>query len=310
MPFFSIIIPTYNRAHLLGKALRSVQEQSFSDWECIVVDDGSTDKTKELVGKYTETDKRFKYIFQQNAERSAARNKGISYSNGQYICFLDSDDYYLENRLELLHGFLLNINLPIGFFYTGFFIEKNKQLEAGLSFSSHNNVFDQIIFSLILCQRVCISRDILIKNQFNPGLIVGEDVELWIRIAVQHPPVFIPNQSTFVLVDHSERTVARANYIRFKFQLESLKVIFSKGHPGFKNITKKVRKSIFSYVYFGLGKYYLSEGKRFLGVLLLIRAIFSDLKNTQIRHRIFSFSQFLKWGETPLKTLNRIENGK
>ena len=76
-PFFSIIIPTYNRAHLISMAIDSVIAQTFENWELIIVDDGSTDNTKELVDNYCSIDKRIRYIYQENAERSAARNNGI-----------------------------------------------------------------------------------------------------------------------------------------------------------------------------------------------------------------------------------------
>ena len=92
-PFFSVVIPTYNRAHLIKETIESVQKQTFSDWELIIVDDGSTDDTKSVVKSVD--DKRIQYVFQENAERSVARNNGFRHAKGQYICFLDSDDYYL-----------------------------------------------------------------------------------------------------------------------------------------------------------------------------------------------------------------------
>jgi len=99
-PFFSIIVPTYNRAHLISKAIESVIAQSFVNWELIIVDDGSTDKTMDLIASYQEKDTRIRYIYQENAERSAARNNGIDHAKGEYICFLDSDDYYLKKNLN------------------------------------------------------------------------------------------------------------------------------------------------------------------------------------------------------------------
>ena len=86
---FSIIIPTYNRAAFLPKAIESVLAQTYTDWELIVVDDGSTDNTREVVAQYN--DERIIYIYQENAERSAARNNGISQAKGDFICFMDSD---------------------------------------------------------------------------------------------------------------------------------------------------------------------------------------------------------------------------
>ena len=103
-PYFSIIIPAFNRAHLISKAIDSVIAQTFEDWELIIVDDGSTDNTKDLICNYQEKDSRINYIFQKNAERSAARNNGIANAKGEYICFLDSDDYWCDKqKLQMQH---------------------------------------------------------------------------------------------------------------------------------------------------------------------------------------------------------------
>jgi glycosyltransferase involved in cell wall biosynthesis len=117
MPFFSIIIPTYNRAHLIRQAISSVVNQSFTDWELLIVDDGSTDNTKEVVCQFF--DDRIHYIYQENAERCAARNNGVALAKGAYICFLDSDDYFLPNRLSVLHKTINKIDYPKFVFFTG-----------------------------------------------------------------------------------------------------------------------------------------------------------------------------------------------
>ena len=123
---FSIIIPTYNRAAFLPKAIGSVLAQSFSDWELIIVDDGSTDNTKDVVAQYS--DSRITYIFQQNAERSAARNKGIAHSVGEYVLFLDSDDYYLSNFLADLNlEIRKNNNKPCLYFHNALIESNGKQ---------------------------------------------------------------------------------------------------------------------------------------------------------------------------------------
>ena len=97
-PFFSIIIPSYNRAHVLPVTIKSVLHQTYKNWELIIVDDGSIDNTKEVVEKINDT--RVRYIYQENAERSAARNNGIRNAKGDWICFLDSDDSYKKNHLN------------------------------------------------------------------------------------------------------------------------------------------------------------------------------------------------------------------
>lgn len=96
-PFFSIIIPTYNRDIKLNKAIKSVIDQSYCNWELIVVDDGSTDSTKDVVKSYK--DKRIRYHWQKNKELSGARNAGIELAKATYVSFLDDDDAFEEDHL-------------------------------------------------------------------------------------------------------------------------------------------------------------------------------------------------------------------
>ena len=114
---FSIITPTFNRDHLLSRAIESVLAQDFSDWEMIVLDDGSSDNTGDVVRLFADVDLRISYHYSENQGAAAARNLGASFASGKYFTFLDSDDEYLPNHLqaraeilsskpaiELLHG--------------------------------------------------------------------------------------------------------------------------------------------------------------------------------------------------------------
>ena len=100
-PRFSIVIPSYNRGYILWKAIQSVQDQSFEDWELIVVDDGSTDDTAK-VGAQFQDDPRIKYVQQSNAGAAAARNRGMAEATGEIIGYLDSDDVLYPKCIELM----------------------------------------------------------------------------------------------------------------------------------------------------------------------------------------------------------------
>ena len=102
MTFFSVVIPTYNRSRSLRSTVASVLCQTFSSFEILVIDDGSTDDTREVVKLLSDKDPRIKYFYQDNSERGAARNLGIKKSKGAWICFLDSDDHFLPHHLEYL----------------------------------------------------------------------------------------------------------------------------------------------------------------------------------------------------------------
>ncbi|MBR1850495.1 MAG: glycosyltransferase [Bacteroidales bacterium] len=101
---FSVVIPVYNVERYLGQCLDSVVGQNFDDWEAICIDDGSTDRSADLAAHYAANDKRITLLRQPNAGLSAARNAGLKAAKGEYVLFVDSDDYLETNTLELLNS--------------------------------------------------------------------------------------------------------------------------------------------------------------------------------------------------------------
>lgn len=112
-PLISIIVPCYNQGHFLGEGLDSISTQSYTNWECIIVNDGSIDNTEALAALYVSRDERFKYIKIENSGLSAARNTGINNSTGIFIQFLDSDDLLEKDKLKALISFYLPANRNI-----------------------------------------------------------------------------------------------------------------------------------------------------------------------------------------------------
>lgn len=286
VPFFSVIIPTYNRATLLEVAIRSVVAQTFSDWELLVVDDGSTDNTAALVQSYAASDPRIKYIYQQNSERSAARNNGIKQSQGKYICFLDSDDYFLESRLMLLFDRLGDNTRPT-MFYTGLLIdevgkaihEREEQKIEGV------NQFDLLVAATIHSQQVCISREIMLNFQFNRNIRISEDLELWLRINSAYPIVFIENQYTVALKEHEARSI---NFLKNNVgleQLETLRICFSSDHPG-AAVAKEVKAKVISNAYLTIFKYWMYQRNRSKSILYLIKSILAHPTNAQTKYKL------------------------
>lgn len=123
----SVIIPTYNRAHLLGRAIQSVLAQTYEDFEIIVVDDASTDVTEQVVKSFA--DDRINYIrHQKNKGGSSARNTGIKAAKGEFIAFLDSDDEWVPKKLEKEINRLQTLSNEVGVFYGGFCCVRQFQL--------------------------------------------------------------------------------------------------------------------------------------------------------------------------------------
>ena len=119
-PTVSVIIPTYNRAALLPRALDSVLAQTFTDWEIVLVDDGSTDATPQLAASYAERlRERFIYLPQENRGCCTARNRGIDACSGRFVAFLDSDDEFAPTKLERQLA-LFDLRPELGFVYSDF----------------------------------------------------------------------------------------------------------------------------------------------------------------------------------------------
>ena len=100
-PLISVVIPAYNAEQFLDETLESVLSQTYENWECIIVNDGSTDNTEEIAKKWCEKDTRFRYFYKENSGTSDTRNLGIKKARGEYIAFLDADDLYMPNFLDV-----------------------------------------------------------------------------------------------------------------------------------------------------------------------------------------------------------------
>jgi glycosyltransferase involved in cell wall biosynthesis len=183
-PFFSVVIPTYNRSHTLHIPIQSMLNQTFSDWELIIVDDGSTDDTERTLQKWM--DPRILYVKQDNQERSVARNTGISLSKGQYICFQDSDDEYLPQHLQMLHDAI--IEQPGYLMYrTGMvYVRNGVQIKKTDFKASRYRSYPYDCLPLWTFHR-----EVIKTHQFDPLLKNGEDLEFILRVCLDKSPFVI-----------------------------------------------------------------------------------------------------------------------
>jgi glycosyltransferase involved in cell wall biosynthesis len=182
MPFFSIIIPTYNRAHTIRRPVDSILAQTFTDWELIIVDDGSSDYTKDVICAFD--DKRIRYFWQKNRGRSASRNTGFSLAKGEWICFLDSDDEFLENHLE---SFYKEINKKSEFkaFRTGLICINPNGKETRSKFSKDKRFTNSYPYDHIVV--FAFHRSIMDKYKFDERFSYMEDMHFLLRCNVDFP---------------------------------------------------------------------------------------------------------------------------
>ncbi len=213
-PYFSITIPTYNRAVFIRKTIESLLAQTFQSFEIIVVDDGSTDNTEDVV-KSIPSDK-IRYYKKENAERAAARNFGVKRANGQYISFLDSDDIVYSNHLEVANTFLLT-NKNVDIFHLGYDI---KDVHGRLLREVRNikSINSQILSGNILsCNGIFARKDCILKNEFNEDRKLSslEDWELWIRMSARYN-FLNDNTITSSVIQHNDRSVMATDTNKIK----------------------------------------------------------------------------------------------
>jgi glycosyltransferase involved in cell wall biosynthesis len=209
--FFSFIIPTYNRANFIGKTIDSLLKQQYNNYEIIVVDDGSTDNTEDVIKKYAAPN--FTYIKKQNAERAAARNFGAAIAKGEYVNFFDSDDLAYPNHLVEAVS-VINKHQHPEWFHLSFELltpegKIIQQMENNIAPALNQKMYTGNILS---CNGVFIRHDIALKNKFNEDrqLSASEDYELWCRLTARFP-LYYSNTITSVVIDHDMRSMNKIN---------------------------------------------------------------------------------------------------
>lgn len=209
-PFFSVIVPTYNRAHLIGKTLDTVLEQTFQDFEIIIVDNKSTDNTVEVLQSYLRDARIRLYVQEENYERSSSRNKGMELATGKYLTFLDSDDILYKNSLELAYQYA-SANPSSNIFHH--YYETIDTLGSHVYSYSFPPVRKKMLKRLLLgnflsCIGVFISKEVYTRYRFdeNKASLGSEDWDFWIRIVADHPLSVVPVVAA-AIIQHDERTV-------------------------------------------------------------------------------------------------------
>jgi GalNAc5-diNAcBac-PP-undecaprenol beta-1,3-glucosyltransferase len=213
-PFFSVVIPTYNRASFIGTTLQSVIEQEFSSFEILVVDDGSKDNTAEVVQPFL-ADNRLHYLPKENAERGAARNYGLERTRGEYVIFLDSDDLFHPNHLATLYAAIQAAPTPPNFIATkyDFDCDGQRQPSSLATLSAGPLGFETFLQGNLLACNVCVRRA-------NPGLKLFEEdrryaaVEDWMFMLenTQHgDAVQLVDALTLTMNDHDQRSMRADN---------------------------------------------------------------------------------------------------
>lgn len=199
---FSVIIPLYNKAPYVAKAIESVLSQTFTDYELVIVDDGSKDNSADIAQQTIIRREHCRLIRQENAGVSVARNHGVSASKGEYLCFLDADDWWDSSFLgELVK--LIGEFPDAGIYGTNYTIvnetkHKTRVASVGVDegfdkgYINYCQVYAKTMYMPLWTGAVCVPRSVFDEMQgFPKGIKLGEDFLLWIRIALKHKVAFL-----------------------------------------------------------------------------------------------------------------------
>ena len=248
-PKVSIIIPTYNRADLLPRAINSVLNQTFQDFELIIVDDGSTDNTKQVVEEFQKKDKRIKYIWQENSGLPTSRNTGIENTQGEYIALLDDDDVWLNKKLEIQLNKIEKNNHELFFSNWYFWDSETNQKNKAFNFNPLNNEKD--LFKLFVKKNIGCSSTVIIKKAklekvgyFDEKLKSSEDYDLWLRFILNNARVGFDEEPLCLYRQHMKQMSSNQYIMR----ISRLKVFYKiiKKHPCYLIKYPILTKKIFS----------------------------------------------------------------
>lgn len=295
-PLVSIIIPTYNRAHLISETLDSVLAQTYTNWECIVVDDGSTDHTKEVVQAYVDKDPRFRFYHRPPEHKpggNGARNYGFKMSQGEYVNWFDDDDIMLSNFLSdkivfVNEGYDLII-------FNGNYVDEKLKFIKEIPFNFKSNIFKEYLLWKdlnILTPSILFKKSFIQKfDLFNVDIIRGQETELFSRIffTLNNKQFKIENKVTFLYRQHQSTKTSSINHFIKEFK-ESQAYIF------YNNLLRSFKikdEELINHYIFSLNKILIQsiEAKNYF-IAKKVNRYLCDcfLKNYKITH---FFSQFI-----------------
>jgi glycosyltransferase involved in cell wall biosynthesis len=259
-PLVSVIIPTYNSAEYIEEALESVFEQTFQDFEIIVVDDGSTDGTGEILKKYGD---RIRYIFQGNSGPASARNQGIRTALGEFIAFLDADDLWVPTKLEKQLE-LFRQRKDLGMVTTGACSFDEKGVFGYSTDKRETLMVGDIAINIFLRSNIG-TPTVMVRKEifdsvgfFEENIRQSEDDNMWIRIAA-HYEVELIDEALIKVRNHPQRMTLNKSELLDSVQT-SIQLLMTKYGDVVK---KKIEKAVpikLSQVQFSIGYGYYESG--------------------------------------------------
>jgi teichuronic acid biosynthesis glycosyltransferase TuaG len=211
----SILMPAYNAEKFIEESIRSVIAQTYKNWELIVIDDGSTDDTGQIVEKIRLEDNRVRYLYQTNQRQAAARNNGFKVSQGSWIAFLDADDLWSPKKLEIQLGTASDYQVQV-LYSTGYYLtqspEESESYNTKVGLYSGEEMYKELLHNNIIpILSVILHRDVVIEvgsQDISANVHGCEDYDYWLRIAKLNYSFYGVPEHLFHYRVHNEGTSA------------------------------------------------------------------------------------------------------
>jgi len=199
-PFFSVLVPTYNQAQYLGSALDSLLAQTDPDWEAIIVNDGSTDSTREVIDAYCRKDTRFRAFHKENGGVASALNMGLREARGKWICWLSSDDLFERTKIEIHRQWIAKYP-DCHFFLTRarYLHESTHTVEDPkdrIPINREWQLLEMLRCNYVGGNSVCVHHNLWAEvGMFDERLHYGQDYDMWLRLMSRYPAMLIPERT-------------------------------------------------------------------------------------------------------------------
>jgi len=266
-------LPVYNREKSITKAIQSISNQEFENWELIVVNDASSDGTKAILDQIQHP--KIKVIHNtSNLERCVSRNLGIESAKGEFICFLDSDDYHLPQHLKKLYDLIKSKDFQPAFYFSNAYneTESGHRSDRFCPKYTTEKPFHYFLNFTVNPQRWAVHYTIFEKVKFDPEVIICEDMDTSMRIAAANSPIYQLNERTTVYVAAAD-SFTHGDSQKWEKELFYLKRIFKKSELNGKlPLLSKWR--LLSMCYFHLANKNQKEGRIFFMYQNALRSFF------------------------------------
>ena len=205
LPKVTIITPCFNREKFIAETLDCIQKIHYSNWECIVVDDGSTDNSGKIIQEFVQKDSRFKYFYHTNCGISNTKNTAVANSDGKYIFPLDSDDlispYYIAEAVEIMEN---NPNVKVVYTDGAYFGDKKRKWHLN-DYTFNDLLISNCIPNSALFRRIDFDK----CGGYDPALVINEDWDLWINILKNGGEVVKIKKEYFFYRKHDGSTIMK-----------------------------------------------------------------------------------------------------